>query len=363
MSGEHPAIHDDGDDRTVLDRGGPARQQDDEGDVTEFRRSMQVPLKTDMLYRRVVATAEQAYQFHRRFERDTPPDERTCEAQYGKLRVVAQLRALEKMHAWVTERSERFTVEVQGRFLARRRPDHIYVDDFLPLPSFCQSLAYETEGPEDRKARFGNAKMRTIAPDDWKPHETRVYEQLGVFSPSLAIEFDPLKVQIPFHSHYTRSVYQRGPSPGDYDHLHHLKWLFTPVTGLNILYSGVTPFQTELPYTLPTVAVVDGDDGAHNPADCRVVIRRQGAVLTAPIPFDDTGIVIGRDKGCDVPVPDASLSRRHVRLYFDEEGLLKVEDLGSKNGTHLEGKRVAKPTVVRRPTTLRAGDIDIELRF
>jgi hypothetical protein len=361
-----PISADDEDDPTELDatrfKVPVHKPGSDEGDVTEFKRSLDAPLKTDMLYRRVVATAAQAYDFHQRYHRESPPDDTSVDVTYGKLRVVAHVRALKKMHAWATERSQHFTMEVQGRFLARRRPDHILVDDFLPLPSFCQSLAYETSGPDDRKKRFGQAKMRTIAPDDWKPHETRVYQELGVFSSQRAIVFDPLKVQIPFHSHYTRSVYQKGPSPGDYDHLHHLKWLYTPVTGLNILYSGVAPFQVELPHSFAGVAIDDAADPAHNPADCRVTLRRDGSALTLGIPLS-TGLVIGRDPACDLPVPDESLSRRHARVFFSEDGLLMLEDLGSKNGTLLEGKKIDVPSIVRRPTRIVLGSCQIEIRF
>lgn len=62
--------------------------------------------------------------------------------------------------------------------------------------------------------------------------------------------------------------------------------------------------------------------------------------------------VIGRSKDCDVTLGAAHLSRRHVKLMV-ENGLLYVRDLGSANGTFLNGERITEARV-------RRGD---ELRF
>ncbi len=56
----------------------------------------------------------------------------------------------------------------------------------------------------------------------------------------------------------------------------------------------------------------------------------------------DLAITIGRDPGCDVVVPDRQVSRYHARLTPTDDGVL-LEDLGSKNGTYYEGKRVLDP--------------------
>ena len=52
-------------------------------------------------------------------------------------------------------------------------------------------------------------------------------------------------------------------------------------------------------------------------------------------------IVIGRDAGCDIMIPSRQVSRRHARLVVTGEGT-SIEDLGSKNGTHLNGETVAE---------------------
>jgi diguanylate cyclase (GGDEF)-like protein len=48
--------------------------------------------------------------------------------------------------------------------------------------------------------------------------------------------------------------------------------------------------------------------------------------------------VIGRDEGVDVPLGDLGVSRRHAALFVDETGRWSIEDLGSKNGTRLNGE-------------------------
>ena len=54
--------------------------------------------------------------------------------------------------------------------------------------------------------------------------------------------------------------------------------------------------------------------------------------------------VVGRDAGCDFTVPSNSVSRRHARLEV-REGRLMVTDLGSANGTFVNGERVRERVV------------------
>ena len=54
-------------------------------------------------------------------------------------------------------------------------------------------------------------------------------------------------------------------------------------------------------------------------------------------------VVVGRATSCDLSLDDRFLSRQHTRLLFETEGW-KVDDLGSRNGTLLNGQRVVRPT-------------------
>jgi two-component system, NtrC family, sensor kinase len=55
--------------------------------------------------------------------------------------------------------------------------------------------------------------------------------------------------------------------------------------------------------------------------------------------LDGERIVLGRDPNCDIPVVDHEVSRQHAAIVF-EEGQAVLQDLGSSNGTFVNGKRV-----------------------
>ncbi|MCW5756311.1 MAG: FHA domain-containing protein [Phycisphaeraceae bacterium] len=50
--------------------------------------------------------------------------------------------------------------------------------------------------------------------------------------------------------------------------------------------------------------------------------------------------IIGRDEDCDLRVPVAEVSREHCRVEPNSSGGLTVEDLGSSNGTFINGLQV-----------------------
>ncbi|MCA1953849.1 MAG: FHA domain-containing protein [Anaerolinea sp.] len=57
-------------------------------------------------------------------------------------------------------------------------------------------------------------------------------------------------------------------------------------------------------------------------------------------------LILGREPGCDVLIADRQVSRWHARLTPSPEGTL-LEDLGSKNGTFLNGAAVTEPVYVQ----------------
>jgi len=50
--------------------------------------------------------------------------------------------------------------------------------------------------------------------------------------------------------------------------------------------------------------------------------------------------IIGREEDCDLRVPVAEVSREHCRVEPSDNGGLAVEDLGSSNGTYINGIRI-----------------------
>ena len=67
-------------------------------------------------------------------------------------------------------------------------------------------------------------------------------------------------------------------------------------------------------------------------------------------------VTIGRDRDCDVVLTDSSVSRRHAQMLRQERGLY-VQDLGSRNGTMLNGQRLGEPRLLEDGDTLTVGAI------
>ncbi len=55
--------------------------------------------------------------------------------------------------------------------------------------------------------------------------------------------------------------------------------------------------------------------------------------------MDSGDVTVGRDAAVEIPVDDRTLSRRHCRVYFGADGW-RVTDLGSRNGTFLNGSPI-----------------------
>ena len=66
--------------------------------------------------------------------------------------------------------------------------------------------------------------------------------------------------------------------------------------------------------------------------------------------------VVGRDADCDVPLASLSVSRRHALLEKTTDGW-SLRDLGSANGTFLEGARVTE-VPLSTGAALRFGEVD-----
>jgi DNA-binding NtrC family response regulator len=82
-----------------------------------------------------------------------------------------------------------------------------------------------------------------------------------------------------------------------------------------------------------------------------------GAGTTIDLPR--VGVTVGADESCEVVLADEAVSARHLTVRPGEQGF-DVEDLGSKNGTWLDGARLHKATVPMG-TALRVGQSLLQL--
>jgi hypothetical protein len=74
-----------------------------------------------------------------------------------------------------------------------------------------------------------------------------------------------------------------------------------------------------------------------------------------------TRMIVGRAPNCDCVVPEDCVSRKHAQLWRDGERWY-VRDLGSRNGTRVNGVRVMEATEVRRGDRLDLGGPPYRLR-
>jgi hypothetical protein len=84
----------------------------------------------------------------------------------------------------------------------------------------------------------------------------------------------------------------------------------------------------------------------------RFEIRRPGTASERVIVED--GSVLGRARDCAVPFADAAVSKWHARLHCDGV-VTSIEDLGSTNGTFVNGQRIETPTPLRRGDRIGLG--------
>ena len=76
------------------------------------------------------------------------------------------------------------------------------------------------------------------------------------------------------------------------------------------------------------------------------LVMRAGPNPGKAFSLSQSEIVIGRDVSADLTINTAEISRKHARLRLDA-GVYIIEDLGSTNGTFVNGQRLTVPVALR----------------
>jgi pSer/pThr/pTyr-binding forkhead associated (FHA) protein len=76
------------------------------------------------------------------------------------------------------------------------------------------------------------------------------------------------------------------------------------------------------------------------------LVMRAGPNAGKAFPLEASEISIGRDVGNTLVVSDAEVSRRHARLTWQGAGYF-IEDVGSTNGTFVNGQRISAPHILK----------------
>jgi DNA-binding winged helix-turn-helix (wHTH) protein len=110
-------------------------------------------------------------------------------------------------------------------------------------------------------------------------------------------------------------------------------------------------------YAFVGSAVIVGDKGAPAPG-VRLLWRRKAIEVPQGVS------VVGRDRGCAICMDADSVSRRHARLHISGASVT-IEDLGSKNGTWIDGKRIEGCVSLTDGTRFQIGSepVRLELSF
>lgn len=120
-----------------------------------------------------------------------------------------------------------------------------------------------------------------------------------------------------------------------------------------------------------TIIVVEGSAARQESGATVVVPTAQGPTTPMPprgagaprlvqqgdgraYPLDRPAMVIGRQPGNEIAIADLQSSRQHARFDL-QGGQLTVTDLGSANGTHVNGARISGPTPLRDGDQVRIG--------
>jgi len=60
------------------------------------------------------------------------------------------------------------------------------------------------------------------------------------------------------------------------------------------------------------------------------------------LPLTSARLIIGRDSSSDIQLSDSNISRSHAELFFNSDGRWFIRDLGSTNGTKINGRRITE---------------------
>lgn len=82
---------------------------------------------------------------------------------------------------------------------------------------------------------------------------------------------------------------------------------------------------------------------------------------SAVVALDGDSITLGRSGAASVRVDDVYVSDEHTQVISTEDGWM-VRDLGSTNGTFLNGAKVTQPTLLAHGDHLRLGKTRVEVR-
>ncbi len=100
--------------------------------------------------------------------------------------------------------------------------------------------------------------------------------------------------------------------------------------------------------------------GRRQRGEPRVLMISQGSQAGLSAELAGGMIMIGRGADCQLILDDDYVSTRHARVVATPNGVY-VEDLGSTNGTYVNGQRITAPTTITLADSVRIGKTMLRL--
>ncbi len=82
---------------------------------------------------------------------------------------------------------------------------------------------------------------------------------------------------------------------------------------------------------------------------------RSGPEPGKTFPLEQEEVFMGRDLANEITISDPEVSRRHARFIMQDDNIM-LEDLGSTNGTFLNGERISTPQQLRPGDVITLGE-------
>jgi len=92
------------------------------------------------------------------------------------------------------------------------------------------------------------------------------------------------------------------------------------------------------------------------------LVVAQGVHLGKVIPIPVSQFVIGRDENCQLRPSSPAVSKKHCGLFVKGQQVF-AKDMGSTNGTFVNGKQIAGETEIRDGDYLKIGPLEFTVRL
>lgn len=133
-----------------------------------------------------------------------------------------------------------------------------------------------------------------------------------------------------------------------------LKWFFLALLYIFLIIALLVVYKD-----LKEIQGAAADEKGDSRTSFRLVVLEGPGEKTGETYFLDSETVIGRNATCHVIVSDVSVSHKHARVLKGAKGF-SVEDLGSKNGTLLNNRKINRPSPLKPGDRIKVGKTTFE---